>query len=114
MKIVTVMDSSSLTTYLTTISDDYHNLTIDLLSKYYMFTNDITLFETRLSIAKIILRYFNEDLILSSEDSFGINILEHSDVIKLSGVLNKCLNVSYKPTFLTDIENYKSITQGGY
>lgn len=114
MKIAIVMDSSSFASYLTNISSDYHNLAIDLLSKYYMFANDIILFEAKLSIAKVILRYFNEDLILSSEDSFEINILNHDETIRLSEILNKCLNVSHKPTFLTDVDNYKSITQGGY
>lgn len=108
------MTSAEFKTYQDAIADDYQDLSMDLLSKYDIFARDVFKYEDRLAISSIIVEYLVDELVLSSTDSFDINILTHSETIKLSECLNKQLNTRYKPTFLTDVDNYKSIREGGF
>ena len=73
------MDNLEFTTYLKQINDDYHNLAMDLLSKYDIFSNDICKYQTRLQVARVIIDYFNNGLYLTSQEGFDINILTYSN-----------------------------------
>lgn len=108
------MNQEEFNTYKGTISDDYHDLTMDLISKYNILHSSTGRYERRLQISNFIVDYFVKDLHITATGAFEINILTYDEVIELSETLNKQLKTDYKPTFLTDTENYKSKTNGGF
>jgi len=105
------MTLTEFSTYKSQINSDYHDLVMDLCNKYDIFSKDLNKYKKRVKIAQFIIKYINEDLQVTSTNGFSINILTIPEVINLSETLNKLLGTRYKPTFLTDVENYKSIRE---
>lgn len=58
--------------------------------------------------------FLENHLIMTISDEYEMNILEYCDLIKYSETINKILKTNYKPTFLLDKTNNKSILDGGY
>lgn len=99
--------------YKKTIKSDYVSLSSKMLDGFYIFSNDVNSIKRKVNVANVIVKYINEDLIIANEGS-NINILTNQEIIKLSEVLNTIINKRYKPTFLLDVNNYKSIREGGF
>lgn len=108
------MIATEFATYQKNILNDYADLSSKLASKYNVFSKDIKEYELKLRVSNAIIKYIVDDLVLTNEAGYSINIIDYDVLIKLSECLNRQISKNYKPTFLTDVENYKSIREGGY
>jgi hydroxymethylpyrimidine pyrophosphatase-like HAD family hydrolase len=106
------MSTDDFVNYKKQINSDYHDLIMDLCKKLNIFAIDLCRYKKKSMIAFYIVQFMNDDLQVTASNGFDINILTYSEVIKLAETLNKQYNTRYKPTFLTDVENYKSIREG--
>jgi hypothetical protein len=101
-------------TYKKAIIVDRLSIANILIQKYNIFAIDSIQLTKDLTIINFIVKYFTKDLIIANEVEFDINIVDYATTIKLSELLNKKLKKQYKPTFLLDITNYKSIRELGF
>lgn len=89
-------------------------LTKKKVNKWKLFDKHDKCLSFNIFILSTYIDFLDNYFLLGSQSEYSNNIIDYCSLIRYSELANSIMGTNYKPTFLLDVSNNKSIIDGGY
>ena len=89
-------------------------LTKKRVNKWKLFDKQEKCLEYNIFILSTYINFLDNYFLFGLQSEYDNNIIDYCSLIRYSELVNKILGTNYKPTFLIDVVNNKSIIDNGY
>ena len=84
------------------------------VNKWKLFDTQEKCLEYNIFILSTYINFLDNYFLFGLQSEYNNNIIDYCSLINYSELVNSILGTNYKPTFLTDVVNNKSLIDGGY
>ena len=84
------------------------------INKWKLFDKQEKCLEYNIFILSTYINFLDNYFLFGLQSEYDNNIIDYCSLIKYSELVNKILGTNYKPTFLTDVVNNKSLIDNGF
>ena len=108
------MTELQLNSYNEEIKRSIFALTKKRVNKWKVFDKQERCLEYNIFILSTYINFLDNYFLFGLQSEYDNNIIDYCTLIRYSELVNKILGTNYKPTFLTDVVNNKSLIDNGY
>ena len=106
------MTELDLKEYKDTLKTHLFSLHKKRITELKLFSKEHCCLKYNIFVLNAFIDFLDNNLYLGLLSEYDNNIIEYCSLIDYVELVNKALNTDYKPTFLIDVTNNKSITHG--
>ena len=108
------MTESQLLYYKEEIKKSIFAMTKKKVNKWKLFDNQERCLEYNIFILSTYINFLDNYFLFGLQSEYDNNIIDYCSLVNYSELVNKILGTNYKPTFLTDVVNNKSLIDNGF